>query len=81
LHPHCSLIPLLLLLLLWPLLIQILGRSSVDIIKSGGYKLSALDIENTLLAHPAVSEAAVLGLPDEALGQVRLTPCLSPLRV
>lgn len=49
---------------------QVLGRTSVDIIKSGGYKLSALDIENTLLTHPGVAEAAVLGVPDEALGQV-----------
>jgi malonyl-CoA/methylmalonyl-CoA synthetase len=50
--------------------LQILGRTSVDIIKSGGYKLSALDIESTLLHHPAVGEAAVLGAPDEELGQI-----------
>lgn len=50
--------------------LQIQGRTSVDIIKSGGFKLSALDIENTLLSHPGVSEAAVLGVPDEAMGQV-----------
>lgn len=42
----------------------------MDIIKSGGYKLSALDIESTLLQHPQVAEAAVLGVPDEQLGQV-----------
>eukprot|EP00878_Enallax_costatus_P030084 GHUV01032714.1.p1 GENE.GHUV01032714.1~~GHUV01032714.1.p1 ORF type:complete len:163 (-),score=56.15 GHUV01032714.1:267-755(-) len=50
--------------------VQILGRSSVDIIKSGGYKLSALDIEGAILHHPAVAEAAVLGVHDEWLGQV-----------
>jgi malonyl-CoA/methylmalonyl-CoA synthetase len=50
--------------------LQILGRTSVDIIKSGGYKLSALDIESTLLHHPDVEEAAVLGAPHEELGQI-----------
>jgi malonyl-CoA/methylmalonyl-CoA synthetase len=49
---------------------QISGRTSVDIIKSGGYKLSALDIESTLLQHPQVAETAVLGVPDDQLGQV-----------
>lgn len=42
----------------------------MDIIKSGGYKLSALDIESTLLQHPQVAETAVLGVPDDQLGQV-----------
>lgn len=50
--------------------VQILGRTSVDIIKSGGYKLSALDIESALLHHPGVAEAAVLGVPHDELGQV-----------
>nr|CAB3219795.1 acyl-CoA synthetase family member 3, mitochondrial [Phallusia mammillata] len=45
------------------------GRTSVDIIKSGGYKISALDIERTLLEHPAISEVAVLGIDDETWGQ------------
>jgi len=49
---------------------RILGRTSVDIIKCGGYKLSALEIEAHLLEHPAVGEAAVVGLADEAYGQV-----------
>lgn len=49
---------------------RILGRTSVDIIKCGGYKLSALEIEAHLLEHPAIAEAAVVGLPDEAYGQV-----------
>ncbi|KAF6260638.1 hypothetical protein COO60DRAFT_1684228 [Scenedesmus sp. NREL 46B-D3] len=48
---------------------RIMGRSSVDVIKSGGFKISALDVEGALLAHPGVAEAAVLGLPDELLGQ------------
>ena len=49
--------------------VKILGRTSVDILKSGGYKLSALEIEEALREHPAVSEAAVVGVPDEAWGQ------------
>jgi malonyl-CoA/methylmalonyl-CoA synthetase len=65
-HTHLHLLLLLLLLLL----LQILGRSSVDIIKSGGFKISALDIEGALLHHPVVAEAAVLGLPDDMLGEV-----------
>jgi malonyl-CoA/methylmalonyl-CoA synthetase len=48
---------------------RILGRTSVDIIKSAGYKVSALGIESVLLAHPAVAECAVVGLPDDALGE------------
>jgi len=48
---------------------QILGRASVDIIKSGGYKLSALDIERVLLEHEDIEECAVLGLDDEQWGQ------------
>jgi malonyl-CoA/methylmalonyl-CoA synthetase len=49
--------------------VKILGRTSVDIIKSGGYKLSALEIEEHLREHPWVKEVAVLGLPDEAWGE------------
>ena len=48
---------------------RIMGRSSVDIIKSGGYKLSALEIEGVLLTHPAVSEAAVIGVQDDTWGE------------
>ncbi|GAQ87419.1 AMP-dependent synthetase and ligase family protein [Klebsormidium nitens] len=48
---------------------RILGRLSVDIIKSGGYKLSALEIETELLKHSAVAECAVLGLPDATYGE------------
>jgi malonyl-CoA/methylmalonyl-CoA synthetase len=49
---------------------RILGRRSVDILKTGGYKVSALEIEEVLRTHPAVAEAAVVGLPDPAYGQV-----------
>jgi malonyl-CoA/methylmalonyl-CoA synthetase len=48
---------------------RIMGRLSVDIIKSGGYKLSALEIEATLLEHPFIAECAVIGLPDETWGE------------
>lgn len=48
---------------------RILGRSSVDIIKSGGYKLSALEIETVLLDHPAIRECAVVGVQDETWGE------------
>ncbi len=54
---------------------KILGRTSVDILKSGGYKLSALEIEEVLREHPAVGEVAVIGLPDEAWGE-RVVACV-----
>ncbi|KAJ3091383.1 Acyl-CoA synthetase member 3, mitochondrial [Quaeritorhiza haematococci] len=43
---------------------KILGRASVDIIKTGGYKISALEIERELLEHPSVLDVAVVGIPD-----------------
>ncbi len=49
---------------------RIMGRQSVDIIKSGGYKLSALEIEAACLDHPAICEAAVVGVPDDTWGEV-----------
>ncbi|MDF1746780.1 MAG: acyl-CoA synthetase [Gimesia sp.] len=49
---------------------RIMGRSSVDIIKSGGYKLSALEIESTILDHPDISECVIVGIPDETWGEV-----------
>ncbi len=48
---------------------RIMGRSSVDIIKSGGYKLSALEIEEVLVAHDDIREAAVVGAPDDTWGE------------
>jgi malonyl-CoA/methylmalonyl-CoA synthetase len=47
---------------------RILGRSSVDILKTGGEKVSALEIEEVLLGHEAVSEAAVVGVEDPEWG-------------
>jgi malonyl-CoA/methylmalonyl-CoA synthetase len=46
----------------------LLGRSSTDILKTGGYKVSALEVEEVLLQHPNIAECAVVGLPDEAWG-------------
>lgn len=48
---------------------RIVGRESVDLIKSGGYRIGAGEIETSLLGHPAVAETAVVGVPDEDLGQ------------
>jgi malonyl-CoA/methylmalonyl-CoA synthetase len=48
---------------------RILGRSSVDILKTGGEKVSALEIEEVLLGHEAISEAAVVGVDDPEWGQ------------
>jgi len=47
----------------------ILGRASVDILKSGGYKISALDIEREILGLEYVAEAMVVGVDDEEFGQ------------
>ena len=49
---------------------RIMGRLSVDIIKSGGYKLSALEIEAALLQHPNIRECAVIGHLDDTWGEV-----------
>lgn len=49
---------------------KILGRTSVDIIKSGGYKISSLEIEAVLLQHPVIAECVVLGIPDKDYGEV-----------
>ncbi|OBF60968.1 acyl-CoA synthetase [Mycobacterium sp. 852002-53434_SCH5985345] len=48
---------------------RIVGRESVDLIKSGGYRIGAGEIETSLLGHPGVREAAVVGMPDQDLGQ------------
>ncbi len=49
---------------------KILGRNSIDIIKSGGYKISALEIEEILRKHPQISDCGVVGLPDEEWGEI-----------
>jgi malonyl-CoA/methylmalonyl-CoA synthetase len=48
---------------------RILGRTSVDILKTGGHKVSALEIEEVLREHPAVAECAVVGVPDTEWGE------------
>lgn len=48
---------------------RITGRSSVDIIKSGGYKLSALEIEEVLRTYPGIADVAVVGVPDDEWGE------------
>ena len=48
---------------------RILGRASVDIIKTGGYKISALEVEEVLRTHPAVAECAVVGVEDAEWGE------------
>lgn len=48
---------------------KILGRTNIDIIKTGGHKVSALEVETILLEHPLIADVAVLGLPDSVWGQ------------
>lgn len=49
---------------------RILGRNSVDIIKSGGYKISALEIEEVLRKHPQIKDCGVVGIPDDEWGEI-----------
>ncbi|MDI3408276.1 AMP-binding protein [Streptomyces cavernicola] len=49
--------------------VRIVGRKATDLISSGGHEIGAGEIENTLLDHPGVREAAVTGEPDPDLGQ------------
>jgi malonyl-CoA/methylmalonyl-CoA synthetase len=49
--------------------LRIVGRRATDLIKTGGYKVGAGEVEAALLEHPAVREAAVIGAPDEDLGE------------
>jgi malonyl-CoA/methylmalonyl-CoA synthetase len=49
---------------------RILGRSSIDIIKSGGYKISALEIEEVLRTHPRVDDCSVVGIDNEEWGEL-----------
>ncbi len=48
---------------------RILGRTNIDVLKSGGHKISALEIEEVLREHPAVAECAVVGVPDAEWGE------------
>jgi malonyl-CoA/methylmalonyl-CoA synthetase len=48
---------------------RILGRTNIDILKTGGHKVSALEIEEALREHPAVSECAIVGIPDPEWGE------------
>jgi malonyl-CoA/methylmalonyl-CoA synthetase len=49
--------------------VRIVGRRSTDLIKSGGYKIGAGEVEGALLEHAAVAEVAVKGVPDDDLGE------------
>jgi malonyl-CoA/methylmalonyl-CoA synthetase len=48
---------------------RILGRTNIDILKTGGHKVSALEVEEILRQHSAVLECAVVGVPDEEWGE------------
>jgi fatty acid CoA ligase FadD36 len=48
---------------------RIVGRASIDIIKTGGYKVGAGEVESVLISHPSVDEVAVIGLADDDLGE------------
>jgi malonyl-CoA/methylmalonyl-CoA synthetase len=49
--------------------LRLIGRIATDLIKSGGYKIGAGEIEAALLEHPGVAEVAVAGVPDDDLGE------------
>jgi malonyl-CoA/methylmalonyl-CoA synthetase len=49
---------------------RIMGRNSVDIIKSGGYKISALEIEEALRTHDSIDDCAVVGIADDEWGEL-----------
>ena len=57
--------------------LKILGRTSIDILKSGGYKLSALEIEEVLREHEAIADVAVVGIPDETWGELAVAAVLA----
>lgn len=48
---------------------KMLGRKNVDMIKSGGYKISALEVESALLGHPSIKDCSVIAVADETWGQ------------
>lgn len=49
--------------------VRIIGRKSVDVIKSGGFKISAREIEEVIAGHPSIREVAVVGAPDRVWGE------------
>ena len=49
--------------------LRLFGRLATDLIKTGGFKVGAGEVEDALLSHPAVAEAAVVGEPDDDLGE------------
>ena len=57
---------------------RIVGRSSVDIIKTRGFKVSAVEIENCLQRHPEIQEVAVVGVPDADQGE-RIVAAVTPV--
>jgi malonyl-CoA/methylmalonyl-CoA synthetase len=60
---------------------KILGRNSVDIIKSGGYKISALEIEEVLRTHPQIKDCSVVGIDNEEWGEVVSAAIVSEIPV
>ncbi len=56
---------------------RILGRDSIDIIKSGGYKISALEIEEVLRKHPDIKDCGVVGIPNEEWGELVVAALVS----
>jgi acetyl-CoA synthetase len=53
----------------------IIGRID-DVIKVSGYRLGTAEVESALVSHPAVAEAAVIGMPDEVRGNVIWAYCI-----
>jgi malonyl-CoA/methylmalonyl-CoA synthetase len=57
---------------------RILGRASVDIVKTGGEKVSALEVEEVLREHPAIRDCAVVGVPDDDWGERLCAAVVAP---
>ena len=49
---------------------KILGRTSIDILKSGGYKISAIEIEEVIRQYEGVDDCSVVGIPNEEWGEI-----------
>jgi malonyl-CoA/methylmalonyl-CoA synthetase len=56
---------------------KILGRDSIDIIKSGGYKISALEIEEVVRTYPHIKDCAVVGIPNTEWGELVVAALVS----